>query len=262
MTEPIRGIVVSVGYDDLLAVTLPRAARHLEEVLVVTHPDDEATKAVAKTVPNARTYETDAFFRHGAAFNKGYAMELAFDALGRWGWILILDADVVLPDAVAWPENLDPCDLYGARRRVLEDVREWREDLDWGRFPARAESSTWGYFQLFHAGCPYLRGRPWYAVDYVHAAGCDADFQTKWPPQRRLRVGFDVLHLGPLCTNWFGRASERVDGKPVGGWRERLAAMDSYCAARNWSSPRPLPRTDGRPFVEPRITIPKEEYPL
>jgi hypothetical protein len=262
MTEPIRGIVVSVDYDDLLSITLPRAMRHLSECLVITAPRDEATKAVARSVPNVRIFETDAFWKHGAAFNKGYAMEQGFDVLSRHGWILIWDADTVLPDVMPLPE-LRPDRLYGARRRVLESELAWRPDLDWSTLPVRQEAMTWGYFQLFHAGDPHIRMRPWYDPTFTHAAGCDDWFQTRWPAQRRVKLpGFEVLHIGPLCTNWFGRASERADGGHVEGWRERLCQMDRYIAHRGWAGQRPPVARPPGPFVERRVEIPKSEYPL
>ena len=93
----MRGIVVSVEYDDLLAITLARNARHFERILVVTSPADEATQDVAARVPNAEVHTTDAFYRNGAAFNKGLALEEGFERIGREGWLLAWDADIVMP---------------------------------------------------------------------------------------------------------------------------------------------------------------------
>ncbi len=43
---PVKGIVVCVEYDDLLTITLPRNARHLTEIVVVTSPTDLRTQQV------------------------------------------------------------------------------------------------------------------------------------------------------------------------------------------------------------------------
>ena len=58
-------------------------------------------------VPIARAadvevFETTAFVDHGAAFNKGYALEQGFDVRGRHGWIAIIDTDIVLPPYMPW----------------------------------------------------------------------------------------------------------------------------------------------------------------
>jgi len=58
----VNGITVSVGYDDLLAITLPRNARHFERVVVVSSPDDKATAKVVASVANAELFVTDVFF--------------------------------------------------------------------------------------------------------------------------------------------------------------------------------------------------------
>ena len=47
----IRGIITSVGYAPLLALTLPRNLRHLAECWVITSPEDEATREVVAATP-------------------------------------------------------------------------------------------------------------------------------------------------------------------------------------------------------------------
>lgn len=207
-----RGICVCVDYADLLAITLHRNARHLEEIFVVTHPRDEATKAVVSNVVNAKLFETDAFYRHGASFNKGLAIEEGFAHMGREGWILILDADTLLPDSF-WLPALNPHRLYGARRRMLEDVSKWRPGLDWRQLPISADRVIAGYFQLFHASNTFISKLPWYDVTFQHAGGCDGYFQERFPLGFQTWLAPQVLHLGPRDTNWFGRvgANGRTD---------------------------------------------------
>lgn len=234
----MKGLVVSVGYDDLLGITLPRNARHLTDILVVTAPGDERTQAVVKTVPSARCFVTDAFYRDGAKFNKGAAVEAAFDVLGRDGWTLIWDADVLLPDSPDWRE-CDPARLYGAKRRLLNDPKQWHPGFkDWKSLPLSPEYGWPGYFQLFHGSAPRLRTkRPWYATHSPHAAIGDKYFHDHWPTEEKGWLGFEVLHLGPRDVNWHGRASPRLDGEPV------LLTMDQveqcYKDA-NWPWKRPV----------------------
>jgi hypothetical protein len=226
----VRGVVCSVGYDDLLAITLPRNMRHLTECLVVSSPDDARTQAVVESVPSCNLFTTDAATRNGARFNKGAAMEEAFDALGRDGWILIWDADILLPDRVEWV-GLEPTVLYGSRRRMLVDAKKWNPEMEWQGLPLSHEVGFPGYFQLFCGNC--LSVRPWYATHSPHAAIGDAHFEGHFRDKRHLP--FEVLHLGPRDTNWFGRASERLDGLPSNLTEEEVVQLFQ---THNWHRPK------------------------
>lgn len=210
---PIKGLVVCVDYDDYLSLTLPANMRHFTECVVVTSPADERTRSVVASVPSARLFVTDAFTRHGKRFNKGAAIEEAFDALGRDGWTLVHDADTLLPSSLTLAPIMDPSKLYGAKRRLCSEhvppvETRWRE------YPISREAGWPGYFQLFH-GSALHDIRPWYGIDSDHAGIGDAHFQNHWPVERKAWLPMEVLHLGPRDVNWFGRASERLDGLPT-----------------------------------------------
>ena len=224
----MKSIVVCVEFDDLLAITLPRNARRFERVLVVTSLTDEATQHVVSGVPNGEVYATDAFYRQGAAFNKGLALEEGFDVLGREGWLLVWDADIVMPDRMDLA-NVEIGSLYSPRRRMCRNVAEYQGQTDWTRWPIQGDLEHAGYFQLFHADDPALRDRPWYGIDWRHAGGCDSDFQAKWPAHRRLRLPFEVLHLGVEHVNWHGRCQPRLDGSlPPDAQARREAQQQMY----------------------------------
>ena len=242
----MRGIVVCVNYSDLLKITLPRNARHLSEVLVVTHPDDEATQAVVKTVANAAVFATDAFYRHGAHFNKGLAMEEGFEVLGRRGWTLIHDADVILPDDLRLDIGLRPGYLYGMRRRLLHDPGLWRPELDWSKCPISADRVIAGYFQLFDASHPCMQKQPWYDVTFAHAGGCDGYFQSRWGYDKKVWLPTYCLHLGERDQNWWGRATWSLDGQPPA---VNQAAMNRYLASKGWHGKR-------GPKVDEHVEVP------
>ena len=200
----IRGLTVSVNYADKLAITLHRNMRHMVSCLVVTSHDDHATQAVARSVPGVHLSITDAFTRHGAAFNKGYAIELSLDVLGREGWILIHDSDILFPDVMPL-DRIRPTALHGCRRRILENPSKWSPEMRWDEIPQSRDGSPIGFFQLFHADDPAIRDkRPWYDPTFAHAGGGDAYFMTHWSQHNHVILPFDVLHLGPRDTNWFG----------------------------------------------------------
>lgn len=212
----VNAVTVCVDFADLLAVTLPRNARLFGKVLVVSSHWDTATKAIVAGVKNAELYTTNAFYRSGAVFNKGAAIEEAFDVLGRSGWVCVMDADTLLPAGLELPGAAVPGNLYTPRRRMLYDVTKWVEFADsdsWIELPRHAEEEFAGYFQLFHASDPVLVERPWYGVKWRHAGGCDSEFQQKWPRSRKVRPPFEVLHLGEDGKNWCGRATPTTRGE-------------------------------------------------
>jgi hypothetical protein len=234
--QPIRGIVVCVGYDDLLAITLPRNLAHLDSCVVVTSPTDVATKTLCQQFPQVTVYETDAFYRYGAKFNKGLAMEEGFDVLGRDGWILIWDADTLFPSPMRIP-RLRKGFLYGARRHLLKDPAKWSEAINWSKLPIVRDAVTPGYFQLFHASDPAIASHPWYDVTFAHAGGGDGYFQSRWDYRRKARFPWRVLHLGPVDTNWFGRATPRIDGGANPDAAKHAADMETFLRFKGWHRP-------------------------
>lgn len=204
----IRGITTCVGYAGFLSVTLPRNMRHLRECLVITSGDDADTISLCRSIPSVRLHITDAFTRHGAKFNKGLAMEEGFDVLGRHGWILIWDADCLMPDTI-YCGAVQSGRLYGCRRRICANPSEWSPGMPWHVFRLIRDGGPIGFFQLFDGEDPALcNKRPWYDVSFAHAAGGDAYFITHWPPFKHTVLNMDVLHLGPAQVNWFGTDEE------------------------------------------------------
>ena len=168
-----RSLVVCVEYDDFLAITLPRNKRHFAQTVVVTRPGDTRTQELAKR-EGVECYVTDAFFQDGAPFNKGVALEEAFDHIGRDGWLCIWDADTVLPENFSVPA-VNEGHLYVPKRRVLEYPTTFRDGMDWGELPSPTKAGAFdGYCQLFHASA--VPARPWYATDSQHAGLSDSEF--------------------------------------------------------------------------------------
>lgn len=233
----MRSLVVCVDYDDFLAITLPRNKRHFSETLVVTAPHDERTQTLAVR-EGCRVHVTDAFYRDGAAFNKGAATEEAFDVLGRHGWFVVWDADIVMQERLELPELRTDC-LYVPARAILEDPTQFRDGIRWASLPCPTKRNEFdGYFQLFHAagaGKP-----PWYSVTWKHAGGCDSDFSARYPTDRKVRLTRNVLHLGPegfdghrIGKNWHGRVVPRIDtGEPWPRAIERENAVRRMVAER------------------------------
>lgn len=263
---PIRGLTVCVGYDDFLRLTLPKAIRHVHKMLVITSPADTRTQELAKQYPdNVLLHVTDAFYRNDAPFNKGAAMEEGFDVIGREGWMLIMDADIVLPDRLPHTP-LQIGKLYTPRRRILSNVSGLTSlpDVPMDHYPLRNEDGHFGYFQLFHASDPVLRTKPWYATDWRHAGGADSVFQRRWKLGNKIRPRFEVLHLGDPDMNWFGRATPRIDtGEVDPNAEERMAQQKALHRKYGWcgetKTGEPVLEQEG---VDPKLTDPCHDQAL
>lgn len=221
---PIKSLVVCVEYDDFLSFTLPRNKHHFSKTLVVTSPHDQATIDLAAK-EGVECFVTDAFYRHGADFNKGLAIEEAFDVLGRNGWICVWDADIIFPSDIYFPRE-ESC-LYSPKRFLLEDLspkvieKTINDPKSWTKLPCPTQPHEFdGYAQLFHASAIQP---PWYGTQWKHAGGGDSDFEAKFQKDRLQRMPFPVLHLGSegmpetgtrVGRNWCGRVIPRIDGKP------------------------------------------------
>ena len=235
----INGVVVCVNYDDFLSITLPKNMKYVDRMLVITHPSDHKTiEAVTKT-PGVEVLKTDSFYAEGASFNKGAAMEEGFDLLGRSDWFLIWDADTLFPDNMEIGK-LDSGFLYTPWRRILNDpkIYEFDQDVAWKISSRRRDREFCGYFQLFDAKDKNCQQLPWYDTNFVHAGGADGLFQARWPTHAKRRLPFDVLHLGPADTNWFGRQSNRMDGEDIANAIDCSKKMELFLHFKGWGRPK------------------------
>ena len=220
--------VSCVGYADFLRLTLPHTLRALGSATVLTTSTDVDTLRCAEehAVP---VHLTDAWYDSGASFDKAAGLNSWLDTLtsDSESWVLILDADILVPPQVLPDlETLDPQCLYGVPRRAcLSQVewnafvggeREWetfvvdrpsiRKGKLWGAHPTDNVAAVCGYFQLWHS--IYAAGNKRF-TPCPTAACYDVLFALSFQEDRRFELpGREVLHLGPTNTNWAGRISE------------------------------------------------------
>jgi hypothetical protein len=223
----LRAIVVSVDFADLLRVTLAYNRHHFSDVMVVTTPEDQASQDAAKAC-GADVYTTDSFYEKGAVFNKHKPLEEGLSAMGRYGWICLLDADVL------WPKNvpdttLEAGHIYGCRRRIAEEVPEIIPS-NWSDCPIYLPKNKWlgGFTQIFHSQDRHLPTPPWHETNWRHAGGADTMFQQRWPKSHRHFLPFEVLHLGEVGLNWCGRVSPYLDGSVPEEAAERRETLKRF----------------------------------
>src|SRR4051812_27401126 len=214
-----------VDYDDFLALTLPANARKLDNITVLTSATDPATIALARKC-GTKLMTTEAWWI--GSFNKAAALNLWLESLGRVGpdcWLLVLDADILLPDKPMLA-GLDPQMLYGSQRRICHTQEDYwafvtgRRQFDsfcldippvkfgmvWGRSLTSNPAGLSGYFQLWNPAACGWRKFP----SSESAASYDVQFALKFHETLRADLeGFEVLHLGSCEMNWWGRRTPR-----------------------------------------------------
>lgn len=221
----VEALVVSVDYNDYLKHTLPMLVRHVDEVVVVTTPEDRQTADVVRQTSFARLATTDRFNRDGECFNKGAAINVGLEQLSRSSWILLADADIVVNQSIPLPRRRDV--ICGAIRRRVTGRDQFKSTLANGidQLPAikpvrlRDGYVPSGYFQLWHwPTCPQ-----WMPESSDDASRSDIDLARRWNPQDRILLPeFEVLHLETAdvrrSANWRGRITERfgdAEDKPT-----------------------------------------------
>lgn len=238
----LRAVLVCVDYSDFLSLTLPYNRHHFDDVCVITTENDKQTIKVAEQ-NQCWVYSTDAFYHNGAVFNKWLALEEGLDWFGRRDWIVLLDSDVLWPkDLYGWEPEKGY--LYSPLRHMCENMQQrWVHGKDtmlpyppeekWWEFYVHRNVNEWaGYTQIFHTDDPHLGSPPWHDTRWLHAGGADSILQQKWPPLKKRRTPWNVLHLGSAGTNWCGRVTDMLDGTKVEKGEERATRLRQFMINR------------------------------
>lgn len=222
-------LTVSVNYADYLGVATHHNRPHFDDMWVVTTPQDAATQGVCIR-ERLTPVMTDAFYRNGATFNKGLALNEGLNALASTNpeWIAIMDADTFVgPDfrtrieELAATSKLDKDWMYGARRVLLPTWADyeglWTRELDSYACP---DGFCFGWLQLINWNSEAIKGcKPgeWYPGGR-DCTEIDWKFRQLWggfevpytiPNGRIAELPFKVFNLGPDGQNHFGRVSPR-----------------------------------------------------
>lgn len=228
----IEAVIVCKDYGDFLEETLPRNLQGLDGVSVVTHPEDKRTKTLCNKL-GVSCIETEVMHHGGDAFNKGRAINLGLAHLRHDGWLLHLDADILLPDRFRnslSQAGLNPKNIYGADRLNIKNYENWKNHKNKRRpqwqhgclvipneeFPmgVRLVHGHYGYcpigyFQLWHS-----TAKKRYPIAQGSAEHTDVLFSVQWPRENRVLLPeFFVYHLeseaAPMGKNWGGRKTKQ-----------------------------------------------------
>ncbi len=224
----LEGVTVSVGFDDMLDVTLGLNHPHFDQMIVVTSHEDKKTQMVSRK-HGVHCVETDLFYKNGRTFNKGAAINAGFSYFQYFGWRIHLDSDIILPDnfrrMLFNHTHLEKDCIYGADRVDIigkEELKIYLESL----VPQythgflvrpivnrpighRLVSNLYGYlpigyFQLWFSSC-----QKDYPFSLGTAAHDDMMYSALWPEHKRRHLASVILYH--LCTtsprwgeNWDG----------------------------------------------------------
>jgi hypothetical protein len=211
--EPIEVVVVCLDCSDYLRHTLPLLAKVADWTVVVTAERDTQTIEVVSQFENCCCVCTDVFWKDGARFNKGAAINEGFRRLSRSGWILHTDADMALFNPVP-TDGLDKALIWTAHRYRVIGAKGWKcLNLGARAFPRierdfvyRGKRTAIGYFQLFHSSA--FR---WYPDNHPGANVSDLFFSHSFPDMGLLE-DYQTFHIeasgDTKGVNWNGRVSQ------------------------------------------------------
>lgn len=227
----LEAVIVCKDYSDFLEHSLPENVQHFDRIVVVTHPKDGATQRLCAKF-GVDCIETEEMHRHDDKFNKGRAINLGLQHLRHDGWLVHLDADIVLPHKfrqMLAHSHLDEKKIYGADRLNVLGFDHWMANKhkcvpqhQWRylvtppkEFPlgSRLLHQEYGYcpigyFQMWHSNT-----RRKYPIHTGSAEHSDVLFSVQWPrPLRELLAEFFVYHLeseiAEMGANWHGRKTK------------------------------------------------------
>ena len=206
--QKIDVIIVSVDYNDFLALTLESTANILN-VTVVTSPTDFICQELCKKF-GVNCIITERMYEDGAIFNKGKAINEGIKSLINPEWIILLDADIYLqPDFLEAFKKVKLSsykDLIVCKRIIIDNYDlflEWKNNKNVGRLE---RAKGFGYFQMFNIK-NLSKASKIFPEESNDASWSDLIFRDRFKSETELDT--TVLHLGQTCQNWQGRKTDK-----------------------------------------------------
>lgn len=222
-SEQITWVVVSEHMDGMLEATLACNSHHVDRVIVITSPEDNATRRVcSKASDKVSCHITDSLHRNGDPFNKGRALHelqtiLHGNPTMRDHLILLMDNDICMPEGLwaAIPAQPQNDVLYSVPNRCIYDTPQ---EASQGKPTSVHESqySTIGFFQLYKVSPQ----SPLYATEYPTAAQSDLLFANLF--ERVVHLHGHVHHLG-TTNHWSGFHGQSAE------WSEVRVPISNHC---------------------------------
>jgi hypothetical protein len=241
----IEAVVVCVNYSDFLAYTLPASRSQFDNMVVVTDTKDADTVSVCSKY-NVRCIQTDAFYADGKGFNKAAGINAGLQALNRTGWVVHLDADIMLPPMtrhILGKTPLSQAKIYGIDRLMCKSCGDWLEYAEsprsvhegwafthlnlfsvgsrlvqYGEYMDEGVPDGWvpiGFFQMWH---PSTTDTHTYPGEHAAADRTDVLHAKRYKREdRELIPELVAIHLeseaAEMGANWSGRKTVKFSHK-------------------------------------------------
>lgn len=132
----IEAVTVCVGYSDFLAEAAKWNIPHFDNWIIVTQPDDQATRELCRKLNLHHVLTDDGKCPPGkGSFNKGRMIERGFQHGNADGWRIHIDADMVLGSQfrkLLEAAQLQEDHLYGIDRLMCKNWNDWQRVKDSG----------------------------------------------------------------------------------------------------------------------------------
>jgi hypothetical protein len=197
----IDGFTCCTGalYAEQLKRSLPVWNDTLDSITIVTRSSDAHVIAACKPYRKLRLVFTDVFDQHGAHFNKGAALNVAYAAMDPLDGVLHFDSDILPPPD--WRARVE-------REFRVGTIVGTDRSQDGGQPIVDKGPKPYGFFQLWHATDPAAQFWPLFEPWHPHAGNYDIEFLEHWHPKTRVILPFHVIHFGEPRKNWFGVAGD------------------------------------------------------
>jgi len=196
-------IIISVNYNDFLITTLERNSIKFDNITVVTSREDKMCQEICNKF-GAKLIVSEIMYEDGAKFNKGKAINLAIKSLKNPGFILLIDADIIVKEEIN-TEFLSFDSLYTSDRwmcNTYEDLLKIEKEGNSKNYSYNEVDKGLGFFQLFHYSTGSL-----YPESSENAAFSDLLFRDRFT--KKESINNSIIHLGRSYQNWDGRKTER-----------------------------------------------------
>lgn len=202
-------IIVSVNYNDLLAVSLPINKKVFDNITVVTSKEDSLCQRICQKF-RVNCVVTDSMYDDDSEFNKGKAINEGIKSVQNPDYILLLDADTIVQENIDL-ETLDDDVLYTSPRYICKSYKLLKSLLFENKrpqdiFTIEGDKGI-GFFQLFNINNNSINRDKVYPEFSSDASWDDLIFRDKFP--KRKSIDNRVIHLGDPYINWKGRKTNR-----------------------------------------------------
>lgn len=224
-------VIVCDGYADFLAHTLPLNKHFFEHMVVVTSYEDKDTRQLCEHL-HVNCVPTDDLETRKGNFYKGLGINAGLEALSKTGWVLHMDADIVLPPLfreIIQRCNLDPHFLYGCDRYMIEGREQWDGQVDKPEPAHRAW--TWCYTDSYKLGTRLMIGGCFVPIGFFQLWSPMVSGIMDYPPMHNSAARGDVLHAMRWPRSQRGFLPEIItyhlaskDSKHASNWGGRTTA--------------------------------------